>query len=282
MSCECNKLHNSDNKIQNSDNGDLTIYNWGEQRCPPGHYYGPAIRDHYLIHYILDGKGHFHVGDKTYNLKKGDGFLICPNVVTFYHADPEKPWHYAWAGFYGIKSKYYLEMANLSLDNPIFSYNKDEYLKDCLLEMANIDGFSDHDEVHLTGLLYIFMAKLIEIGSEHSSNAGLKDQKRLYVKKAVQYIERNYARTLTISQISHYIGIDRKYLCQLFKQYLNTTPQQFLIDYRMDKAAYLLLNTSLYIGDIARSVGYEDPLQFSKIFKKVKGVSPKHYRENKK
>ena len=64
-------------------------------------------------------------------------------------------------------------MANLSLDNPIF-HNKDEYLKDCLLEMANIDGFSDHDEVTFTGLLYIFMAKLIEIGSEHSSNAGLK------------------------------------------------------------------------------------------------------------
>ncbi len=275
MSCEFNKL-------QNPDIGDLTVYHWGEQKCPPGHYYGPAIRDHYLIHYILDGKGSFQVGNKTYNLKKGDGFLICPNIVTFYRADFDKPWHYVWIGFYGIKAKYYLEMANLSKGNPIFSYDEDAYLKDCLLEMANIDGFSEREEIHLTGLLYLFMSKLIEIGNIYMPNTEPKDQKKLYVKKAVQYIERNYSRTLTIAQISHYIGIDRKYLCQLFRKYLNTTPQQFLIDYRMDRAAYLLQNTHLYVGDIARSVGYDDPLQFSKMFKKVKGISPKYYRESKK
>lgn len=267
------------NMLQNSNIGDLTVYNWGQEKCTSGHSYGPAVRDHYLIHYILDGKGIFQVGDETYHLTKGQGFLICPDIITFYKADSEEPWHYTWVGFHGTKAKYYLELSNLKQDNPIFLYDQDKYIENCLMKMSAIDGFSEHDAVELTGLLYLFISKLIEIGGLHSHNIQSKDPKEVYVDRAIQYIERNYSRNLTISQLSHYIGINRKYLCQLFNKYLDRTPQQFLIDYRMDKASYLLKNTNLYVGDIARSVGYEDPLQFSKMFKKVKGISPKHYRE---
>ena len=62
------------NSLQGSNIGDLVIYNWGHQICPSSHYYGPAVRDHYLIHYILNGKGIFQVGDKTYNLGKDRAF----------------------------------------------------------------------------------------------------------------------------------------------------------------------------------------------------------------
>jgi mannose-6-phosphate isomerase-like protein (cupin superfamily) len=68
-------------------NSDLNMYHCGTEDCAPGHDYGPAVKDHYLIHYILDGKGTFHVGEKIYQLGKGQGFLICPNVITYYQAD---------------------------------------------------------------------------------------------------------------------------------------------------------------------------------------------------
>ena len=268
-------IHPSTKPLHN----DLSLFHWGYERCKNGHSFGPAVRDHYLIHYILEGKGKFKVGDKIYYLREGQGFLICPDIVTFYQADLETPWYYAWVGFYGENAKEYLSLSNLNEDRPIFDASKDKYIEQYLLRMGEIDGFSESESMELTGLLYLFLSRLIDIASSDSNSSKTGNQKAYYVDRAIQYIERNYSRNFTISSLADYIGIDRKYLCQLFNESLDTTPQQFLINYRVDKAISLLGETNLYIGDIARSVGYKDPLQFSKMFKKVKGISPKYYRE---
>lgn len=88
----------------------------------------------------------------------------------------------------------------------------------------------------------------------------------------------NYSDKVTVSQIAHYIGLDRSYLSSIFKKYLDTSIQEYLIQYRINKACDLFYNKELNISDISRSVGYDDPLLFSKIFKKYKGISPKKYR----
>ena len=60
---------------------------------------------------------------------------------------------------------------------------------------------------------------------------------------------------------------------------MKMSPQDFIIYFRMDKAKKLLSDMSMNIGDVSRSVGYEDPLTFSKLFKKNVGVSPNAYRK---
>ena len=53
----------------------LVVYNAGFQKCPPGYGWGPGIRDHFLIHYILSGRGHCQVGEDQWELGAGDAFL---------------------------------------------------------------------------------------------------------------------------------------------------------------------------------------------------------------
>ena len=65
----------------------LSVYNVGSQKCTPGFQWGPGVRDHYLLHHVLSGKGHFEIRGKTYDLKKGDTFLIYPNMEACYRAD---------------------------------------------------------------------------------------------------------------------------------------------------------------------------------------------------
>ena len=84
-----------------SEQSSLTVYFCGKESCQPGHYFGPAVRPHYLIHVILEGKGIFQKSGVTYSLKKGDAFLIPPMESTYYQADQEDPWIYAWVGFDG-------------------------------------------------------------------------------------------------------------------------------------------------------------------------------------
>ncbi|MFQ7553124.1 MAG: AraC family ligand binding domain-containing protein [Blautia marasmi] len=82
--------------------GTLSIYFCGTEPCTPGHAFGPAVRPHYLIHVVLDGKGVYKRNGETYHLKAGDAFLISPMESTYYQADTKEPWRYAWVGFDGM------------------------------------------------------------------------------------------------------------------------------------------------------------------------------------
>ncbi len=259
---------------------DLNMYQCGTQDCAPGHYYGPAVRDHFLIHCIFKGKGRFCIKDKTYYLHAGQGFLICPGDITYYQADMGDPWHYSWVGFHGLKAETYLKNALLSADNPIFSFEKDYTIKKCFNEMISAQKYQKSREIRLLGLLYIFLSELVE----QSSGDGFIDhpgsRRETYLKKAIEYIEMNYSRKIAVSDIAHYLGLDRSYLGSIFKQQLNCSLRDFLINFRMNKACELMKNKELSIGDISRSVGYEDPFLFSKVFKKTKSLPPREYRKN--
>ncbi|MBZ4645307.1 MAG: AraC family transcriptional regulator [Clostridia bacterium] len=258
---------------------DLNMYQCGMEDCAPGHHYGPAIRDHYLIHYILKGKGFFQVGDTTYHLTEGYGFLICPDIITYYQADREDPWHYAWVGFHGLKAEAYLKHANLTADNPIFKYDKDDFIKDCFMQMIATKRFIKSRELRLLGLLYLFLSQLIEIAAKDRFLDAEGDRQELYIKKAIEFVEMNYSRKIRVHEIAHYIALDRSYLCSIFKEHLGISPQEFLINFRINKACELMKNKNLSIANISRSVGYDDPLLFSKMFKKVKGFPPREYRK---
>jgi len=258
---------------------DMDIYVSGFQNCKTNHSFGPAVRDYFLVHYIYKGKGKFIVNNKTYHLSAGQGFLICPDIVTYYEADSNDPWTYAWIGFNGLKAKTYLEQANLTQDNPIFSTTeKENSIKKIFDKMKVVNDLKKGKELELLGLLYLFLSKLIK--DNDNLNSDKENPKEIYLKEAIKYIHKNYNRyNLTVSQIAEYIGVDRTYLWSIFKSYLNLSPQQFLIEFRIDKACRLMKNKKLSIGDISRSVGYQDPLTFSKIFKKIKGVAPSKYKK---
>lgn len=265
------------NKINHTD---LNMYKCGIEDCTPGHSWGPGVRDHYLIHYIHSGKGIFHANNTTYHLKKNQGFLICPDKINYYQADPDEPWSYSWVGFHGLKAEYYLKQAGLTAESPVFTYEKDNYLKDCLTGMVeDAKTLTRSSEVHIIGLLYLFLSRLIEVPDDLRMNDRSEERKDIYIKKATEFIRMNYSRKISIAEVSYYVGLDRSYLYSIFKDYYNTSPQGFLINLRIDKACELMNNNALSIGDIARSVGYEDTLLFSKVFKKNKGLAPREYRK---
>lgn len=255
------------------------MYQCGTQRCEPGHYYGPAVRDHFLIHYIHEGSGKFCVGSKEYRLHKGQGFLICPDIVTYYQADLTEPWNYSWVGFHGLKAENYLKSCGLTAENPVFTCSGD-YVDNCFSQMMEAKTLQNGREIRLLGCLYLFLSHLIEQNGKDFLMDQAEGRKEMYIHKAVEYIEMNYSRKMSICEMARHIGLDRSYLGSIFKEHLNTSPQSFLLQYRIGRACELMRNEALSIGDISRSVGYDDPLLFSKLFRRSKGMPPKEYRKN--
>lgn len=256
---------------------ELHLTQFGIEECIPGHFFGPAVRNHYLLHYVLSGQGIFEVSGNRYQLRKGQGFLIFPDVITYYQADTADPWSYCWVGFNGTSAELLLKQAGLTKASPIIHYDRDDMIYQYLQLMNESRAFQKARETRLTGLLYLLLSQLVEFGPVTSPE--LKETRtEIYVEKVKDFIEMNYPQSITIEDIAQFIGLNRSYLCSLFKQRMFVSIQEYLICYRINKACEMMGNVELSIADISRSVGYNDPLLFSKMFKKVKGSAPKNYR----
>ncbi|WP_077849285.1 AraC family transcriptional regulator [Clostridium puniceum] len=268
------------NKLTLINNLDLKLYYCGTEKCSPNHYWGPAIKEHYKIHYIHKGKGIFRVGDETYHLKEGQGFLICPSVISYYKADDKEPWSYSWCAFNGINAEAYLKRANLTIKNPILQYNKDDKVSECFEKMMQAINVEKSSDLRLQSLLYLFLATIIDEAVLDLSYKESKINKNMYVNKAIDFIQINYSRKIRVSELAKSIALDRKYISKLFKDIVGVTIQDYLISFRMNKAKEMMKDRQLSIGDISRSVGYDSPLIFSKAFKKINGLSPSKYRNS--
>ena len=99
-----------------------------------------------------------------------------------------------------------------------------------------------------------------------------------YIKEALSYIEQNFQNNITIEDIAAFCGLNRSYFGKIFHDTIGKSPQEFLISYRMTKAAELLKLTSLSVADIGNAVGYPNQLHFSRAFKNVYGTSPRSWR----
>lgn len=183
-------------------------------------------------------------------------------------------------GFHGIKAKQVLKRAGLSLAFPIFNYSENDLLIESLDKMITEARNAQASDLMLSGLLYQFLACLVHRKQSLEPTTDKNLDSALYVSKAVEYIENNFAGTLSVNGIAAFLKIDRSYLSTLFSRHLGISPRDFIINYRINKASELLGNPLLSIGDVARSVGYKDPLQFSKTYRKAKGVSPSGFRSN--
>ncbi len=248
---------------------DLYIYQCGSEACQSEHFHGPAVRDHYLIHYIHSGKGIFQIGDKTWHLNQGNGFLICPDIVTFYQADKEDPWHYSWVGFHGLKAETYLLEAGLSEKHPIFEYTQDDFIGNCFFEMAEAYYLKRGSDVKRLAYLYLFLYKLTQVNAKDLYYDSNGNRHEIYISEALKFMEMNYSRKLTVDMIANFVGLNRSYLNSIFKKDFGKTLQQYLMELRILKACELLENENLSIGDVSRSVGYTDQLLFSKVFKRL-------------
>ncbi|MBC7958408.1 MAG: AraC family transcriptional regulator [Vallitaleaceae bacterium] len=260
---------------------DLIMYHFGEEVCEPSHHYGPAIRDHYLIHYVLSGKGTFSKGSEKYHLIEGMCFLIAPNEVTYYEADNADPWHYVWIGFNGMRAYELISLCGFSQNTPTLTYTlrQDHDLGDHIIQLLMNRNAFDSSELWLTGQLYVFLSQLVKNKEYGHNNQRLRSQAEQYVLKSVQFMKNNYSHQITIQNVADYIGLDRSYFYAIFKKKIGVSPKEYLVQIRMKKAKELLTSTTLSLNEIAYSTGYVDPFLFSKTIKKHTGLSPSAFRK---
>lgn len=261
---------------------DLGLYQFGWERCTPAHAFGPAARTHFLFHYVISGAGTLNANDAsgnthTYQLKSGQGFMAFPHQINTYIADKEFPWEYVWIEFDGLRAREAIGLAGFSPDTPIYHARSHELRETMMNEMLYIAQHPDMPPFHLIGHLYLFLDAMTRSCSsvKLNKNGRLRD---FYVHEAITFVEQNFQNNISVEDIADNCGLNRSYFGKIFRESIGRTPQEFLLNYRMTKAAELLKLTNLSVGDIGKAVGYENPLHFSRAFKNIYHISPREWR----
>lgn len=249
----------------------------GYAECEPFHSYGPATRSNYIIHYILDGKGTYQVGEQKYQLSKGQGFLIEPETLTFYQADKDEPWSYLWVGFGGSEAGKLIQDIGLNSRQLIYQCDYGEELKEIVFSMLKHTQSTASNLYYLQGRLYDFFSVLTRDVVIDSYEDTTKES--IYVQDAIAYIRNNYSKGVNVSDIAEYLNINRSYLYTMFKDSLDLSPKEFLTKFRVSRAKEQLTLTDLSVEYIAYSCGYKNSLVFTKAFKQEIGMTPSKYRK---
>ena len=247
--------------INNEKYLDLNPVQFGYENCNGSHFFGPAVRTYWLIHFVVSGFGIFKIRNKEYKVKPGEMFVIPPYVETYYESDAVNPWNYIWIGFTttGNITENLLDVIKCPEAEKIF------------VSMMNCESFSNGRSAYLSARLWDLFALLSEN----------KNIKLGYVEEALEFIHSNYMHNITVEQIARFLNLDRTYFYAIFKKKLGISPKQYLIGYRMNIAANLIIKKQLSISVVANSVGYSNLYTFSKMFKQHFGISPSNYAKQK-
>ena len=260
---------------------DISLIHTGKEHCSPSHVCSMP-RDEFIIHFVLDGTGFYSAGGQTWSLSPGQMFLIYPNEPVTYGADETHPWTYAWIGFRGIRAHSLAKQCGFSKNQPVLPAPDTKIILKYIDHILSHKQLSKANDLKRQAYLILLLAELADFHEElsvpNSKSPKYAYSTSVYVELAIEYIKDMYQKGIRISDISENIGISRAYLNSAFQKELGISAQNFLIDYKMHKAANLLVSTNQSIKEISNSIGYKDQLVFSKAFKKKFGMSPKNYR----
>lgn len=130
------------------------------------------------------------------------------------------------------------------------------------------------------GLIYKLFSLILEnkLYTKNANDASERDVVRL--KTALRYIRDNYNKNLRLEDIAVKVSMSPKYFCRFFKDMTDKTPIEYLIAYRIERAARMLISGNESITEVAFACGFSDVSYFTKLFKRHKGVTPRQFKKN--
>ncbi|MFD0694053.1 helix-turn-helix domain-containing protein [Paenibacillus sp. GCM10027628] len=260
---------------------ELVVLFAGESQTKPAHKLGPKVYDYYLVHYIISGKGIFSCHGHDHALSAGDSFVIEPEQLVSYVSDEADPWHYCWIAFSGPEAAGLVASTSVNPLLPIIHTKRNRHIPVLFRHIQQaLRTRKANAQLKACGYLQLLLAEYCDVLTASTLTGAVAEaESGRIVQQAIHYLSTQYAEPITIELMAESLGYNRAYLSRIFKRHTKVTPVTFLLKLRVDKARLLLRERmELTIEQIAASVGFYDPLYFSKQFRRWYGVSPSEYR----
>lgn len=234
-----------------------------------------GCEDNILI-YCLQGKGWYEIEDQHYEVQPGQFFHI-PATTKFmkYGADEKLPWTISWLHYSGSDMTSFNTKLSISTNDGPKDIPYNEKGLQIWEEMyASLEmGYSRDNLNNANMCLYHFLSTFL-YPSQHFSGTDDKDMMR----ETIVFMKDSLEERFTVEDFAARYQLSSSHFSSLFKQSTGSSPMDYFIQMKVQKSCAMLYGSQMKIKDIALYLGYDDPYYFSRLFKKLMGVSPEQYR----
>ena len=222
-----------------------------------------------VFHFVLSGEGYIN-GQK---ITKNTVFISSKENHMHYYPSRIDPWSYIYIRLNGVDTEKAFENLGFNKGITIRSFDDSETLYDLLTLFNKL--WARENQKAQTVIANAFLMLFENPKPQRSKSKSIERMEQIK-----RYIEENYYKKLSMEEIAARFYINKNYMCTLFIKNIGISPKQYLQNIRLKRAEHLLLTSNESVKVIASSVGYDDPLLFSKIFKERYKKSPVQFRKD--
>lgn len=237
----------------------------------------PSGRKDYQLLYVASGRAFFQFGEEYVEAPAGYLALYRPDTVQYYEYFLSDQPEVCWIHFTGKDADKLMDQLGFDRANVIYCGANAEYielLRHIIQELQlKRPCFEQFLELYFRQFLTAVQRSQLENLSSRYKNS--KEMEEI-----VHYFNEYYSQEICIEDYAKSRHMSVCWLIRSFKRYMGVTPLQYIASIRINKAKELLKGTNYSVQEIADIVGYDNPLYFSRIFKKLTGYSPRQYRDN--
>ena len=239
----------------------------------------PRGRMDFQLLYVVAGKAHFHFGNEERIVTAGHMVLYRPKEPQKYEYYGEDQTEVYWVHFTGGNVTNILNSYGITTDKKVFYCGSaPEYqvlFRSMIYELQMCKpSYTEMLEMHLRQIFVLLQRHFIS--SSKAENIHIVEK----IDKATEYFNEHYSEDINIDEYAQKNHFSVSWFIRHFRQCTGSTPMQYILSKRIYNAEILLQNPSYNVTEVSRIVGYENPLYFSRIFKKAKGLSPSEYRKS--
>ena len=242
-----------------------------------GHQMRRVNHDDYLLLYCEDGVGELEAGDFSCTIERGDVLILPRGLAHQYRADHSNPWTIFWCHFRGGLADAFLAHTGLTHHMPVLKGVADPALKSSFKSLMSIarTGYGKAAFVHSANQLRQILTLLARLRKKHAQGH------RSFDYEAVRsYMRDNLDQVLSLEELAAVCNLSKYHFAHKYKELTGYAPLQHFAHLKVEHACFLLDSTDLSVGQISFHLGYDDPLYFSRVFKRVTGLSPSNYRSS--
>jgi AraC-like DNA-binding protein len=236
--------------------------------------------DEYLsLIYCINGGGEATILDKSYNIRTGDFFFVPTRTPYHYKTDENKPWSIYWFNFKGSIAEQLLKLFYQQNNSykAYLAYNEERIQLFDIIYKSLKRGYSKENlQILNIALIHFLSSSVFNLKQKNKT----RDKTQDIINNSIEFMKKNYDTHISLEKLAQQANISVPHYSSIFKKKTSVSPIDYFNQIKIQKACQFLKHTDILIKEVAFKVGLEDAQYFSRIFSKIKGVSPKKYRNN--